>query len=104
MAQKKGKPPTTYVDRSEVTETFADSLENWFYDGTCLRMEFAVVRWDEPAPPKPPEGRRYPVCRLVMPRDTAVDIFNKLQQFMAVLEEKGMVQRESPIPAGTKPN
>ena len=55
---------TKYVDMQEISETFADHVENFFYDGTTLRLEFCVRRFEELKPPNAPTGRRYPVCPL----------------------------------------
>ncbi len=62
--QKPSKPPTEYVDRPEVCEIFADGYEMMYFDGTSLRLEFTVSRYEKPEPPKLPSGTRYPACRL----------------------------------------
>ena len=43
-------PKLRYVDRQDVSETFVDSLEKFVFDGTTLRLEFVINRFDEPNP------------------------------------------------------
>ena len=83
----------TYVDRSEVCETFADTVEKLSFDGQTLRLELCVTRMDDPAPPNPPTGKKYTACRLVLPPLAALDLVNKLQQLVALLEQQGIVKR-----------
>ncbi len=87
---------TKYVDRPEISETFADHVENFFYDGTTLRLEFCVRRFDEIKQPNAPTGRRYPVCRLVLTSDAAINLFNQLQKLVGAMEQKGLVKRDPP--------
>lgn len=67
------------------------------FDGQTMRIEFCTIRMDEPRPSSPPTGRQYPVCRLVLTPNAAVDLFNKLQQVMAALEQSGAVRKNPPI-------
>ena len=83
----------TYVDRSEVSETFADTIEKLSFDGQTLRLELCVTRMDDPTPPNPPTGKKYTACRLVLPPLAALDLVNKLQQLVALLDQQGIVQR-----------
>jgi hypothetical protein len=86
-----------FVDRPEVTETFADSSHTVTFDGQTMRIEFCTVRMDEPRPSDSPTGRQYPVCRLVLTPNAAVDLFNKLQQIMAALEQSGAIKKNPPM-------
>ena len=52
-----------YVDRPDVVETFADSINSLFFDGQMLRIEFGVNRFDDMKPNAPLTGRRLPACR-----------------------------------------
>src|SRR5947207_6571538 len=87
---------TKYIDIPELAETFADQVENFFYDGTTLRIEFCVKRVEQFHADKPATGRRHPVCRLVLPNDAAIDLMNKLQQLAGAMEQKGLVKRGEP--------
>ena len=89
----------TYVERPEVSETFADTIEKLSFDGQTLRMELCVTRMDDPTPPNPPTGKKYTACRLVLPPLAALDLANKLQQLVAMLEQQGIVKRN--VPPGT---
>ena len=90
-------PQIQFVDRPEVHETFADSSQAVFFDGQSMRIEFCVTRMDEPNPPNPHTGRRYPICRLVLTPNAAVDLFNKLQQMMTALEKSGTIKKNPPM-------
>jgi hypothetical protein len=73
-------PTFQYIDRPDVLETFADSIEGTFFDGQTLRIEFCVNRLDPLKPNTPPTGRRYPACRLVLTPAAAVELMNRMQQ------------------------
>ena len=92
MAQ--GQLETKYVDIPELSETFADHIENFFFDGTTLRIEFCVKRIEQFARDKPATGRRHPVARLVLPRDAAIELINQLQKLGGALEQQGVVKRQ----------
>jgi hypothetical protein len=86
-----------YIDRPDVTETFADAISALVFDGQSLRIEFAVTRLDEVRPNMPITGRRYPACRLVLPPAAAVDLINRMQQIGAALTQAG-VAKTTPRP------
>lgn len=83
-----------YVDRLEVTETFADSVHRIQFDGQTLRLEFTVTRLEEQKPPAPATGKRYPACRLVLSNAAAIDLMNKMQQITAGLIKAGVLKAE----------
>ncbi len=91
-----------YVDRTDVTETFADSVSGLVFDGQSLRIEFAVTRFDEIKPDTPITGRRYPACRLVLPPAAAIELINRMQQIGAALAQAG-VARATPRPGDSSP-
>ena len=80
-------------------ETFADSISGLIFDGQSLRIEFAVTRLDEVKPNAPITGRRYPVCRLVLPPAAAIDLINRMQQVGTALTQAGLTTRAPPAPA-----
>jgi hypothetical protein len=92
------KPPARqtasirYVDAPDCAETFADAVNNVFFDGQTLRLEFGVTRMDEMKKDAPVTGRRYPACRLVLPPAAAVDLINRMQQIAQALEQAGVVK------------
>ncbi|MGO9869814.1 MAG: hypothetical protein ACLPJY_19410 [Rhodomicrobium sp.] len=81
-----------FIDRSDVVETFADSVSGLIFDGQTLRIEFAVTRLDEVKPNTPVTGRRYPASRIVLPPAAAVDLINRMRQIAAALTQAGMVK------------
>ncbi len=85
-----------YLDRPDCLETFADSITGVSFDGQTLRLEFAVTRMDELKPNTPVNGRRYPVCRLVLQPLAAVDLINRMQQVGAALTKAGVVKANPP--------
>lgn len=89
---------TTFVDRPEVSETFADAIRAVSFDGQTMRIEFCITRMDEPKPPNQPTARQYPSCRLVLTANAAVELFNRLQQIMSALEQTGAIKRNMPTP------
>ena len=61
-----------YVDRPDCAETFADSVNNVYFDGQSLRFEFGITRLDEIKPNTPVSGRRFPAQRMVLTPGAAV--------------------------------
>lgn len=92
-----------YVDQPETAETFADSITGLFFDGQTLRIEFAVTRVDEVKPNTPISGRRYPICRLVLPPTAAIELINRMQQVGTALTQAGMAKPTQPAPRSTEP-
>ena len=84
-----------YVDRADLNETFVDSIYSTTFNTGILRIEFDVTRLSERKASKPHTAKQYPICRLVMTPDVAVDLFNRLSQFMAVMKERGLTQQAS---------
>jgi len=81
-----------YVDQPECRETFADSINNVFFDGQTMRIEFGITRMDEMKQGGPITGRRYPACRLVLSTAAALELINKMQQTAAALQQAGIVK------------
>ena len=94
----KDRPEMPYVDNPLLAETFADAISGWHFDGHTLRMELLVHRMDEPRQDQRPNGRKVPVCRLVLSADGAVQLLNFSRQLAAALEQKGVVKTVSREP------
>ena len=88
---------TRFVDIAELSETFADSLGDMIFDGVSLRVIFTVTRLDTPKPPKPPTGRRYPACRLVLTAQGAEELRARLNQMAAAISEARKEQEKPPV-------
>jgi hypothetical protein len=81
-----------YLDRPDVTETFADSITGLVFDGQTLRIEFSVTRVDEVKPDAPISGRRYPASRIVLSPGAAIELINRMQQIGAALTQAGVAK------------
>ena len=96
-----------YVDRPELAETFADSINALFFDGQMLRIEFGVNRFDDMKANAPLTGRRMPACRLVLPATAAVELINRMQQIASALAQAGVVRPQggaaAPPPSRERP-
>lgn len=92
-------PQIRFVDRPDLTETFADSIHGLSFDGQTMRIDFCTVRIDPPKEPEARTGRQYPVCRMVLTPNAALDLFGRLQQVVQALEKKGAIQRTPPTSA-----
>ena len=100
MAQAANQRPQ-YVDRPDLPETFADSVKYVTFDGATVRVELCVTRVEDGASAAARSSRRYPVSRLVLRPDAAVDLFIQLQRLIATMEQRGIIKRQAPAkPAG----
>lgn len=99
------RPPETqtaairYIDRPECAETFADSINNVYFDGQSLRLEFGITRLDDVKPNTPVTGRRFPAQRMVLTPMAAVELINRMQQVGAALAQAGVLKATPPKPA-----
>ena len=96
--QKKERIQARFIDSPAITETFADSIHAFSFDGQTMRIEFCTTRLDEPKPQNPQTATRHPTCRLVLTPTAALDLFNKLQKLVNALEQSGVLKREPPPP------
>jgi hypothetical protein len=102
MADEQQRPKFRYQDMPELSETFADSIGGWSFDGSTLRLEFLVSRLDAMKPGDPATGRAVPVCRLVLTAAGAVELIKACGQVTAALTQAGVL-RQSEAP-GAKPS
>jgi hypothetical protein len=86
-----------HVDLPELPETFADSINQVFFDGQTLRINFGVTRVDPPAQPQ--TARRYPACRLVLTPGAAVELMNQIQRLTAGMIQAGVLKAAATAPA-----
>jgi hypothetical protein len=94
-----------YVDRPEVSETFADFVQRIQFDGQTLRIELCVSRLDDQrSSSTPATGKRFPACRLVLSTGAAVDLMNKMQQITAELVKAGVLKVDPPAKPEQKPS
>jgi hypothetical protein len=98
------QPKLTLVDRPEISETFVDSLARVSFEGFNAKLEFVVVRMDDPNPPNPPAGRAVTASRIVIPLPGVVEMHAKLTQILDTLKAQGVIQPVSVPQGGGKPN
>lgn len=103
-------PPTdpmaaaVYTDRNDVSEVFADGVSKTLFDGHNLRIEFYVVRFDEPKPPAPPTGKKLPTARIILSLRGAAELLNSVQQMQpALLQPSTGIKQVTPVPGSQKP-
>ena len=81
-----------YVDRPDVAETFADSLERITFDGMSLRMEFVVNRIGSSRSKVATTGSKVTAARLVLPMTGVVQLLSQLNQVIAALKLQGALK------------
>jgi hypothetical protein len=92
------------VPHHEVKETFADQIGSTMFDGSSLRIDFLVVRMNEPvAPGGAPIGERHVVSRLVLSMSGTTDLMNQMSRLAGQLTQAGVLKTEqgeiTPTPA-----
>ncbi len=98
------QPQMTYVDRSEISETYADLLGRLSTDGITARLEFLVNRMDDAQPGAVPTGKAVTACRVIMPLAGMLDMAAKLQAIIGQLQAHGTL-RQVHVPEGPqRPN
>ena len=104
MPEQPSPPPqqqmavkVTKMDRPELGETFADSIESLYFDGQSMRIEFCVTRLEH-RPNEAPSGRRYPACRLVLTPGAGMELMKQMQQVTTELIKAGVL-KPTPTPA-----
>jgi hypothetical protein len=87
----------TYVDRIDLSETFADAVENIVFDAGLVRIEFVVQRPDRPKPRVPSTAKRIPVARLILPTSAAIKLAADLNMAISTLTQQGILQPVTPV-------
>jgi hypothetical protein len=85
-------PKLPVVPHHEVKETFADQIGFIICDGSTLRIDFEVVRMNEPVLAGPPQKERHVVVRLALPMNCAVDLLNQMGKLAAQLAQSGFIK------------
>jgi len=85
-----------YHDRSEVSETFADTVRLTHWDGHTARVEFVVTRPFVGREPNTSSPVQYPVARLVLPPMAVAALFQQLAILVRQFEKDGLIKRVSP--------
>jgi hypothetical protein len=82
------------VPHHELRETFADQVGFMICDGSTLKVDFEVVRMNEPAPPAPPTKERHVVARLALSMSGAIDLMNQVSRLAGQLAQSGIIKTE----------
>lgn len=82
-----------YQDVPDLSETFADSVGSWYFDGSTLRVEFLVTRMDPENSSGTRTGRKLPVCRLVLTATGATELLYQTGRIAAALEKAGLIKK-----------
>ena len=91
ITEQPNPPHRAFVDRPDLTETFADSIHSMVWDGATMRIEFCVTRYPAPTSGTHLAAPHYPVARMVLTPAAASDLFNRLQQTMRALADSGAI-------------
>jgi hypothetical protein len=91
-----------FIDRLDVTESYADSVHSISFDGQSLRLTFCISRMNELKQDEQVSGKRYPSCRLVLSANAAVDLMNRMRQISAALTRAGFLKENISQPVGEK--
>jgi len=91
---------TTYVDRPEVQEVFANHVRMVMVSDGVVHLELCTTHVDDLQPPEVPTGKMYPTVRVAMPVSAAAMLHAHLTQHLTELEKQGMVKREGPQSSG----
>jgi len=90
-------PPTKklpVVPHHEVRETYADQVGFLICDGSTLKIDFEVVRLNEPASSGPPEKERHVVARLTLSMNGAMDLINQITRLAEQMAKSGLIKNE----------
>ena len=89
-ARPDGNPAElTYLNRPEINEAYVDTLETIVFDGSAIRMEFVVHRFDPPRSAGAPSGCRVTAARLVLPLGAAMSLQSQLSSILSAAAEEG---------------
>ena len=75
--EKSAKVQIRFEDAPGLAETFADTVGQWHFDGSSLRIDFLVTRFDQPKSPETRTGRKLPVCRLVLTANGTAELHSR---------------------------
>ncbi len=106
MAQEPQRPAGQnfpYVDRPELSETYADSIHAVASDGQSVKITLAVARMDTLQGQDAPTTKRYTACRLVLPIAAAAALSDQLNRLGATLAQARSAALAQTQPGGDGP-
>lgn len=94
------------VPHHEVRETFADQVGFIICDGSTLKIDFEVVRMNEPLALEPPAKERHVVARLALSMSCAIDLINQVGRLAGQLAQSGLIKttEQGQVVPQNKPN
>jgi hypothetical protein len=94
------------VPHHEVKETFADQIGFMICDGSTLKIDFEVVRMNEPLQLEPPGKERHVVARLALSMTCAIDLINQVGRLAGQLAQSGLIKttEQGQVIPQNKPN
>jgi len=78
----------SYQNRPDINETYVDTLETIVFDGSAIRMEFVVHRFDPPRTTGAPSGSRVTAARLVLPLGAAMNLQSQLSSMLSAVADE----------------
>ena len=91
-----------FIDRPDLTGTYADSIHSISFDGQSLRLVFSVTRINEVRQNQSASRKRYPTCRLVLSVAAGIELINQMRQISAALINAGLI-KENAIASAENP-
>lgn len=89
---------TTYVDRPEVNELYADQVKRVTFHEGVVYIEFVVTRMDENEPPNEQTATQYTSARLALAPACGMQLRDQLSGLLTLLEQKGIVKKLTLVP------
>jgi hypothetical protein len=83
----------TYVDLPALAETFSDRIGNSLFDGQYLRVDLLVTRAAMNPTVANPDAMVVPVARLVLTKEAAEDLREKIGKFLKSLDPSGQTKQ-----------
>jgi hypothetical protein len=80
------------VPHHEVRETFAEHIGFIICDNSTLKIDFEVIRMNEPTSAAPPERQRHVVARLALSMGCAIDLINQMKRLAEQMAQSGLIK------------
>ena len=76
------KNETTYINDKTVELQVVDLIETMVHNGSDLRIEFCQCSWFQKNENSQPIGKRTPVARLLLTKDSARDLAKRILELL----------------------
>jgi hypothetical protein len=88
--------PPPFIDNPNIAETFADGLQSVGLGNGVITLTFAVTRTEDG---KPPKLTRSTAARLVLTLPGAVELLQKLNTVLSMLQQQAAASAAANAPA-----